>query len=87
MMAQMGGGGMFGGGGGGLGGLMGGLNPFGGRMPQMPPGMGGMPGMGGPPMTKKMLRVQKAMLKHQQRELDANKPRPKKDRGKRKKKR
>jgi signal recognition particle subunit SRP54 len=87
MMAQMGGGGMFGGGGGGLGGLMGGLNPFGGRMPQMPPGMGGIPGMGGPPMTKKMLRVQKAMLKHQQRELDANKPRPKKDRGKRKKKR
>ncbi len=77
MMQQMAGGagGMMGG----LGGMMGGMNPFGGGGP----GMGGMPmpGMGGgPPMSKKMLRAQKEMIRQQQRELDANRPRPKKNR-------
>jgi len=55
------------------------MNPFGGGGP----GMGGMPmpGMGGgPPMSKKMLRAQKEMIRQQQRELDANRPRPKKNR-------
>ncbi|MBI1293102.1 signal recognition particle protein [bacterium] len=86
MMAQMGsmgGGGMFGGMGGGM------MNPFGGGMP----GMGGgrapmaMPGMTPPgvPMSKKMLRQQKEMLKQQQREMAAGMPRPKKDRKRRKK--
>lgn len=96
MMAQMGamakaqqGGGMMGK----LGGLMDGLNPFGGGgMPQMPQGMPGMPGMppmgggipGGPPMSKRMIRMQKEMLRQQERELAARMPRKKKDRKKKK---
>ena len=66
-------------------------SPFGGMMgggmPPMPPG--GMPGMGMPgmgmpgmPMSKKMLREQKAMIKHQEREIAAQQPRKKKDRKK-----
>lgn len=82
MMAQMmggGGGGMFGG----LGGLMGGGgNPFGGMMGggmgggMMPPG-GVPPGM---PVSKKMLRVQKEMLRQQERERALGAPRKSKDR-------
>lgn len=90
-MAQMagGGGGMMGG----LGGLMSGANPMagmfggaGGGMPTGGAGMG-MPAMPGamPGMSKKLLRQQKAMIKHQQREMAASMPRKKKDRKKKKK--
>lgn len=86
VMAQMAAGG--GGGMGGLGGLMGGGGAGGMDPMEMLGGGGGQPGMPPPgvPMSKKMLRAQKEMLRQQQRELAATQPRKKKSRKKTKKK-
>lgn len=91
MMAQMAGGGMGGGlgglmgGGGGLGGLFGGGGGMPGAGMGAPGGMMPGGGMPRPPMSKKMLRAQKEMIRQQQRELAANQPRPKKNRKRKKK--